>query len=142
MATGLIIKSAAIASSGAGAAPGGGAELAARNRSMESADFSRLMSQAQEEQARVELANPAHSMAHQSLGGVTKAVSESSQKYRNATDAGLESLSKADFKDPASVADVIQHFTVAAAQGMELTIMLGEVSTSKRSVSELFHNQG
>jgi hypothetical protein len=141
MTSPALVEAAAITIQGGSFAPGA-AELPAHSRSVDAADFERLMAQAHAEQAHVELANPANSVGQKSMGSVTKAISASSQEYRNTVDAGVSSLAQMDFKNPASVANVVQHFTQVAAQGVQLTVMLGEVSNAKKSVTELFHNQG
>jgi hypothetical protein len=113
-----------------------------QSRAVDVADFERLLSQAQAEQSHVEFANPAGSMAGPGVAHVTRSIASSSSDYLGAVNNGLESLSRLDLKDSKSIADTMQSFTVATVQGVQLTIMLGEVSSSKKSVQELFHSQG
>jgi hypothetical protein len=123
-------------------AAGAAAAPPLRSDAMQSADFERLLAQAQHEQSNIEMVNPADSMAKQSIGGVTGAISSTSKEYLQTVAAGQASLAKMDLKSPASIANVVNHFTAVAAQSVQLTVMLGEVSNSKKSVHELFHNQG
>jgi hypothetical protein len=57
-------------------------------------------------------------------------------------DKGLKSLSKVDLSDPNSIGAVIQNLTVAQLQSVQMTAVLGEVASSKRSLQTLFQNQG
>jgi hypothetical protein len=123
-------------------APGAAEPLPERSRALDVANFERLYAQAHEQQTAVQFTNPAHSMAHQSIGGVTRAVSASSREYLGTVDAGIASVARLDLQNPQSIANVFHHFTAVTLQSTQLTVMLGEVTNAKKSVQELFHSQG
>jgi hypothetical protein len=111
-------------------------------RSMDAAKFQQLLSQAQEQQANVEFSNPATSAAAPGMNGVLRGIASSSDDFMGSVDKGLKSLSKVDLSDPNSIGAVIQNLTVAQLQSVQMTAVLGEVASSKRSLQTLFQNQG
>jgi predicted ATPase len=112
------------------------------SRSMDSARFSQFLSQAQEQQANVELANPMTSAAAPTVDAALQGIRSSSSDYLGTVERGLKSLATLDLTDPKSVANAIQQFTVAQVQSVQLSAVLGEISNSKKSLQTLFQNQG
>jgi hypothetical protein len=109
---------------------------------MDSARFSQLLTQAREEQAQVELTNPASSVAAPTIDAAMKGISASSTDFLGTVDKGLKALSTVNLRDPKSIANLVQHFTMAQVQSVQLSAVLGEVSNSKKSLQTLFQNQG
>lgn len=117
-------------------------ELPERTKALDVASFERLLEQAQQEQAVVEFGAPAGHGITQSVAGVTKVIDKSSNSYVTAVDDSRAAVSKLDLSDPQSVAKVFDTLSVAAISGVQLTVMLNEVTSAKKSLSELYHNQG
>ena len=90
----------------------------------------------------MQFANPTPTTAAPGLDAVSRGISSSSSNYLGAVDNGLKALSSLDLSNPKSITNLIQHFTLAQAQGVQLTAVLSEVSNSKRSLQTLFQNQG
>lgn len=117
-------------------------QLPDHSRAMDAARFSQLFMQAQEQQAQVQFTNPGVSAASPGLEAVSRGISSSSADYLGTVDKGLKSLAHVDLADPKSLANTIQHFTMAQVQSVQLSAVLGEVSSSKKSLQTLFQNQG
>jgi hypothetical protein len=134
-----------LAMAGAASTSGGIAPTEAlpqRSPSLDAASFDRLLSQAQEQQATVEFSNPQQSMAHQSVGAVTRSISQSSQEYTSSVRNAMTAVSNIDPANPKSFTDAVAHFSASIVKGIELSVVLGEVSNGKKSLQELFHTQG
>jgi hypothetical protein len=112
------------------------------SRALDAARFQQLLQQAQEQQAQVQFANPPTSAAAPTLNAAVRGIGSSSGEYLGTIEKGLKSLSTVDMTSPQSIADVIQHFTAAQVQSVQLSAVLGEVSNSKKSLQTLFQNQG
>lgn len=116
--------------------------LPEHSRALDVAAFERLYAQAHQEQAAVEFTGAADSRIRQSVAGVTKVIDTTSNLYVAAVDDSRAALSRLDPRDVKSVIAVMDSAVVAAVNGATLSMMLHEVSSAKKSVSELFHNQG
>lgn len=130
---------------GAGAAAPGKttpSTLPDRSRSLDVASFERLLEQAQQEQATVQFSAVENGAVRQSVSGVTRVIDTTSNRFVAAIDDSRAAISKVDPGDIRSVVGVIDSMAVAAVNGAILQVMLHEVSSAKKSVSELFHNQG
>jgi hypothetical protein len=112
-----------------------------QSRALDAARFRQLLDQAHEQQAAVEFANPAASGAAPTLNAALRGIESSSSEYLGTIERGLKSLSTLDLSDPKSISGVIQHFTAAQVQSVQLSAVLGEVSNSKKSLQTLFQNQ-
>lgn len=119
-----------------------GNELPAQSRSLQTADFDRLMAQANEQRAQVQLTNPVGEVGQRGMHDVTKAVGTTSHNYRTSLEEGRAAMGKIDLNDPASVVKVSQHFMDIAARGTELSLMLSVLTTARKSFGELLKNQG
>ena len=119
-----------------------GAELPAQSRSLQNADFERLMAQAQEQRAQVQLTNPVGELGQQGVGRIVKDIGETSQYYRTTREASRQAMATLDPKDPASIAKVVDHVEQAMAATGQLSLMMNEVSLARKSLGELFHMQG
>ncbi len=117
-------------------------ELPDRTRALDVASFERLLEQARLEQAHVEFGLPADHGITKSVAGVTRVIDRTSNSYVSAVDDSRAAVSGLDVSDPKSVAKVIDTLAVAAISGVQLTVMLNEVTSSKKALSELYHNQG
>jgi hypothetical protein len=117
-------------------------QLSNRATPVDAAKFEQMLKQASEEGFVIEAANPASSVASPSIDRVLSGINSSSKDYLGAVDNGLKALSTLDLSDPESVKNLFHHFTLATVQSVQLSVVLGEVSNSKKSVQELFHNQG
>lgn len=109
---------------------------------MDAAKFQQLLAQAQQDQGRVEFSNPAGSAAGPGMNMVLGGIRSSTDNYMGAVDNGLKSLSSLNLSDPKSIGNVVQHFTIAQIQSVQMTAVLSEVSNSKKSLQTLFQNQG
>jgi hypothetical protein len=119
-----------------------GAELPTQSRSLQTADFERLMAQAHEQRAQVQLTNPVGEMGQRGLQEISKAMGTTSHNYRTSLQDGRAAMSNFDVRDPASVVKVSQHFMDIAARGTELSLMLSVLTTARKSFGELLKNQG
>ena len=124
------------------AASNTGAELPAQSRSLQTADFERLLSQAQEQQAQVQLTNPVGELGRQNVGHVTKSIGNASDAYRNSIEASRVSLEQLDLQDPAVLKKATDQILQMAVRGAEMSTMMSEVSSARKSLGELFHMQG
>jgi cellobiose-specific phosphotransferase system component IIA len=132
-ATSAVVKSAASQS---------GAELPAQSRSLQAADFERLMTQAQEQQAQVQLTNPLGEVGQKGVNRMAKDLGDSSQNFRTALGSFQQSIDKFDPSDPASVRSAMHHIDDVMMAGMQLSVMVTEMTAVKKGLNELFHNQG
>jgi hypothetical protein len=112
------------------------------SRPLDAARFEQLLSQANEQQAQVEFANPPNSASAPTLNAAMRGISSSSADYLGTIERGLKSLTTVDMTNPESIAGVIQHFTAAQVQSVQLSAVLGEVSNAKKSLQTLFQQQG
>ena len=119
-----------------------GTELPAQSRSLQTADFERLMAQAQEQQAQVQLTNPVGELGQQNVHHVTKAIGASSQSLQASIDASKAALDQVDIHDMASVMKAGDQFMQTAVRGVEFKMMMDQVTISRKSLGELFHMQG
>jgi hypothetical protein len=113
-----------------------------RTRAMDVASFEQLLSQAQEQQAHVEFTNSADGKVKQSIDGVTRVIGATSNDYVSSVETSRAAVAKIDFKSPQTIVAAFDGLAAAAVSGAQLTVMLGEVTSSKKSLTELFHNQG
>ena len=124
------------------AASQSGAELPAQSRALHTADFERLMAQAQEQQAQVQLTNPVSELGQQGVGRISKDIGEASQHVRTTMETSRQAIASLDPKDPASLAKFVGHIEDQMAAVGQFSIMLNEVTLARKSLGELFHNQG
>lgn len=113
-----------------------------RSRAGDVASFERLMQQAQEAQAQVEFVNPADSLAKASVDGAVAHIGEASGKFRHHANESIAAMNRLDMADPASWRQLFQNISASAMSGAQLAIIMGEVSSTKKSIQELYHNQG
>jgi hypothetical protein len=112
------------------------------HRTLGSAEFERLYAQAELEQAQVALVNPADSMAQQSVGAVATRLNGLSGEYVQSVTETHQALKNLDITDPAAVSQIMERMLVATVKGAEFSLMIKEISESKKGLSQLFHNQG
>ena len=119
-----------------------GLDLPKHSRSLQIADFERLMAQAQGQQAQVQLANPVGELGQPVGKRVASTIDASNTRYKATMEASHHAIGKLDYNDPASVASAVQHFNQAVAANAQMSIMMIEVSSARKSLGELFRNQG
>jgi hypothetical protein len=112
------------------------------SRSVDAAQFDQLFQRALNEHAKVEFTNPVPSIASPGVDTVTRSISGSSSDFLNSVEDGMKSLSHVNLQDPRTFADLMGHFTNVAIRSVQMSTVLGEVSSAKKSLQELFHNQG
>jgi hypothetical protein len=119
-----------------------GTDLPTQSRSLQTADFERLMSQAQEQHAHVQLTNPKGELGQQGVRRLTTEMGESSQRCVTTLEASKQGMATLDFNDPASMAKTFSHLQNAVAATAQFSIMLNQVSAARKSLGELFKSQG
>jgi hypothetical protein len=119
-----------------------GAELPTQSRSLQVADFERLMSQANEQQAQVQLANPVGELGQKGMQHMVKEVGESSRNVATTMESSRQAVAALDTSDPASILKAVQHMDQAMAAAGHFSIMLSEVKAARKGLGELFHAQG
>jgi hypothetical protein len=119
-----------------------GVELPAHSRSLQTADFERLMAQAQEQQTQVQLTNPVGELGQKGVRRMVGDISESSRNVTNSLETMRDAVAKLDPQDPASVFAVIKHVDQSMAAAGQFSVMLHEVTVARKGLGELFHNQG
>lgn len=119
-----------------------GAELPAQSRSLQISDFERLMAQAQEQQARVQLTNPVGELGQQGVRRAVNDIGESSRNLTSAMDASRDAIAKVDPKDPESIFAVVKHIEQTMAAAGQFSMVMHEVTVARKGLGELFHNQG
>jgi hypothetical protein len=117
-------------------------QLPDQSRALDAARFQQLMVQATDQQAAVEFTNPASSSAAPVMNAALQSIGSSSRTYLDGVNAGLKAVSTLDMNDPKSIGKLIERLTATQVQGLQLSMMLSEVSNSKRSLQTLFQNQG
>jgi hypothetical protein len=127
---------------GKSAASQTGVDLPAQNRSLQSADFERLMAQAQEQQVNVQLANPVGELGQKGVQRTVGNVSDASRNLTNSIEASRQAVAKVDPKDPASVFAAVDQVNQTMAAAGQLTLVMHEVTAVRKGLGELFHNQG
>jgi hypothetical protein len=124
------------------AASQAGADLPTQSRSLQTADFERLMAQAQGQQAQVQLTNPVGEVGQQGVQRMVNSIGESNQRYMTTLEASKQGLATLDFQDPASMAKTLNHLQNAVAATAQFSIMLNEVGSVRKGLEKLFNNQG
>lgn len=127
---------------GKSAASQTGVDLPAQNRSLQIADFERLMAQAQEQQVSVQLANPVGELGQKGVQRTVSNVGEASRNLTNSIEAGRQAVAKVDPKDPASVFAAVDQVNQTMAAAGQLTLVMHEITAVRKGLGELFHNQG
>jgi hypothetical protein len=112
------------------------------SRSVDAAQFDQLFQRAQNEHAKVEFTNPIPSIASPGVDAMMHSIGSSSSDYMNSVQVGLKSIANVNLQDPRAFAEVTGHLTNVVLQGIQVSTVLGEVTSSKKSLQELFHNQG
>jgi hypothetical protein len=112
------------------------------SRSVDAAQFDQLFQQAQNEHARLQFTNPIPSVASPGVDAVMQSVGKSSSDYMNTVQVSMKSLANVNLQDPRAFAEITSQLTNVVLQGVQMSTVLGEVTSSKKSLQELFHNQG
>ena len=127
---------------GKSAASQTGVELPAQSRSLQIADFERLMAQAQEQQAQVQLTNPVGELGQKGVQHTVGNIGEASRNLTNSMEASRHAIATIDTNNPASVFAAVDHIHQTMAAAGQLSLVMHEVSVARKGLNELFHNQG
>jgi hypothetical protein len=106
------------------------------------AQFEQIFQRAQDQELNIELSSVSLSGSSSAVSPILKGISASSGEYMTSVDNGLKSLQGVNLADPGSLAKVVGHFTEITVRGLQMSTVLSEVSSSKKSLEQLFHNQG
>jgi hypothetical protein len=117
-------------------------DLPDRARALDVADFERLLDQARQQQANVEFAPAQDHHIGTTMSGITRAVDAASSEYISAVKDVRQKTMNMDPLDLGSYMRALESVTLASIKSSEMSIMLNEVSGAKKSLNELFHNQG
>ena len=127
---------------GKSAASQTGVDLPAQSRSLQTADFERLMAQAQEQQVGVQLANPVGELGQKGVQHGVSNIGEASRNLMNSVEASRQAVAKVDPKDPASVLAAVDQVHQSMAAAGHLTLVMHEVTVVRKGLDKLFTNQG
>jgi hypothetical protein len=106
------------------------------------ADFERLLTQASDAHARVQLVNPLESASVPAVKQMTENLGVVSDRLTNSMRSVETSMKTFDVTDPAAFAKLLNNMSSMMVDTSMFQLAVGQVSSAQKSLSELFRNQG
>jgi hypothetical protein len=109
---------------------------------VQAADFERVLAQAHEEQAEVQFVNRPQSIAQIGVDRVTMPLGEMSDRYTRTANDVQVALKNFDVGNPESFKTVVGNLSDLAVQGALFHVAVNEITSTRKSLQDLFQNQG
>jgi hypothetical protein len=113
-----------------------------RSQDSQVADFERLLAQAHEDQAQVQLVNRPESLAKVGVDHMIGPLQGMSDQYMHSSSEVQASLRNFDINDSHAVGKVLANMSDLAVRGALFHVAVNEITSVKGSVQQLFQNQG